>query len=915
MTRTKLTLFGAAAAIALATFGAGCSGTDGAAGANGANGQNGQNGEDGVDAPVPPGANSVFTGSPVSARNGITPIHGVAAMQAEAQLEGAPANPKSYATLTITGAAADPSGVLTVSFTISPTPVTTLAAVSAGVFKLAPAAGGRNYNRWVPYIYRAGRTVNAGYRENNTTSTPAGTLRAVTRSSYTYTFGTNLATARFLWDPTGASTLSPGPLVGYDRALTHRVSIYTGGHAGPTGEGDLDFVPNGNPITQRRDIVQTAACKKCHGWDFAGHGGDRVTVEGCNPCHSPDSKMVNTAANFGTTESIEMQVMIHKIHAGRELQSAAGPDGIFFDDPLTLTADESADNGTYTVGNKTATWRSAAFPAGLPNCTVCHTGTGANVNNWKTVPSRASCGSCHDLVNFAAGTNHNVQTDDTGCTVCHSAANVATYHDFMTKDVRNDPEFLVSVWTSTPANGTHFVAGESPKITVQLRNKGTGALIDHTTVVEDAAGEGCVPNGTFTACTNAADGAFRAANLYVTGPRAKRIPVLTTAARAAIKAAAAGPYDLSAGGSLRVIVDGGNFIVYQDWNGEDVLVPGDMTVTLPAPGSAAFDAAFASSRAATAAEVVAWLNGAEVDYNERIFTLGERAIAYVENGRVAIRSRAKGSFNPSIQVPELSKSLGLFTDTAVKVAGSAAQMRQRTTASNTDPKLAWFADRLEYTLDPVDDLAPGTYTINLEFADRGRPSNAANYKTPSIAVKNFQVKTATVETPVAGNCTSCHWSTDAVGQGQGYVLDPVRHNKPFNAQAIDQCGGCHGYKSGETQAARTWTTGGGTKPISKRVHAVHNGANLNYPVLTVDHEESVVGRDWSIVYPQSVRNCETCHPDTATSGTWKTIPNRLACMGCHDADAATAHMKVQVYDPTPTAPWSGDEIESCATCH
>ncbi|HSM91958.1 MAG TPA: cytochrome c3 family protein [Anaeromyxobacteraceae bacterium] len=69
-----------------------------------------------------------------------------------------------------------------------------------------------------------------------------------------------------------------------------------------------------------------------------------------------------------------------------------------------------------------------------------------------------------------------------------------------------------------------------------------------------------------------------------------------------------------------------------------------------------------------------------------------------------------------------------------------------------------------------------------------------------------------------------------------------------------------------------------------------------------------------------VRNCESCHPpgttaNPLTSGTWETSPNRLACMGCHDADAATAHVKSQTWDPTPLAPFSGDEAEACAACH
>jgi predicted CXXCH cytochrome family protein len=98
------------------------------------------------------------------------------------------------------------------------------------------------------------------------------------------------------------------------------------------------------------------------------------------------------------------------------------------------------------------------------------------------------------------------------------------------------------------------------------------------------------------------------------------------------------------------------------------------------------------------------------------------------------------------------------------------------------------------------------------------------------------------------------------------------------------------------------------------VHSIHNGVNLEYPVITVDHEESVVGRGWQVTYPMDVRNCESCH-SAATSGSWKTVPGRTACMGCHDADYAAAHMRIQVWDPTPTAPWSGDEAETCAACH
>src|SRR5512142_3382933 len=126
-------------------------GATGPVGPTGPTGPIGPSGPTGPAAPIPPEFYTVFNGSPVSTNGGIAQFHGTAVMVAESELEGAPANPKFLATVAITGA-------------------------SAGIFKLAPATATVSYNRWVPYIYRSGRTVNAGYRENNTSTTPRGTL-------------------------------------------------------------------------------------------------------------------------------------------------------------------------------------------------------------------------------------------------------------------------------------------------------------------------------------------------------------------------------------------------------------------------------------------------------------------------------------------------------------------------------------------------------------------------------------------------------------------------------------------------------------------------------------------------------------------------------------------------------------------
>ncbi len=956
--RKLLTLLAILALTApLAFYGCGSDGSDGAKGATGDTGPTGP--------PGPPGATGDTGATGASGAARITDKHGAAALAAE---ELALTPPKFPVNVNITSATADAAGVATVNFTVKKgdTSVTDIASVSAGIFKLAPKGGGFAYNRWVPYLWRtetvvgtqdsagntfpepAGFTVNQGYRESN------GTLVNNGGGSYTYTYKKNLATATLPDNVT---------LIGYDRALTHRVSVYMGGHNGPTGEGDLDFVPNGAAVTETRNIVLTATCKKCHGPEFAGHGGDRVTVEGCVTCHSPDGKDAQSG------ESIEMAVMIHKIHAGNELDSVAGPDGHYYDNPNT-PANETTDNGKYILwgnGVRPVSWEGAAFPAVLANCQACHTGSGVDADNWKTVPSRAACGSCHDSIDWASGLNHGggSAANDDFCAGCHhssstSPLSVTQAHDWTKKDIRNIPEYNVALTTDTPSRG-YYINGESPVISIALTDAKTGAVIVPSTVVRDASGEGCIPltGSEGTECTVPNDNLFTAASIYVTGPRAQRIPRLTYNARAKVTSASVGPWNLSAGGSLGLIMDSNmplltyNVAAEYEGYGADELVSGAITV----PYDNSF---FPDNTAATPTQVAAWLNA-----NERF---AQRAIAYVENypatdvvGRLSIRSRGvlainadnvvtKVTANPNVSIVGTGPGgVAMFASNAYGVSGSAASAFQRsaTATAATDPK-ANFAGptAITYTLDPVDDLVPGTYVINVEFANRGRgPGNAAeppyvDYRTPSVAVATFQVKKAAVDLPIARGCDACHWS-DA---GTGFVLDYPRHNKPFTDNAVEQCGGCHDYNSNQNSA---WTypyppasgapvgappspTGGnplsgfgGGHPISKRVHAVHNGSALNYPTITVAHEETAAfGRNWRITFPMDIRNCESCHPGpyegtagAKTSGTWMTNPNRLACMGCHDSDAATGHMQGQTYDPTPNAPFSGDERETCKSCH
>jgi len=174
------------------------------------------------------------------------------------------------------------------------------------------------------------------------------------------------------------------------------------------------------------------------------------------------------------------------------------------------------------------------------------------------------------------------------------------------------------------------------------------------------------------------------------------------------------------------------------------------------------------------------------------------------------------------------------------------------------------------------------------------------------------------EKQVAGNCGSCHQETAGDQQAfRGFVLDFARHYKIFDNTAVDQCHACHDY---QPQTAVDTTGDGrwmGGKPISRRVHAIHYGSSLNYPLSTVDYSngDPLAGRNWDITFPQDVRNCQACHPDGTTSGSWASQASRLPCSGCHDAEAAMTHMSIMTLDPTPADPWSGDEVESCKACH
>jgi OmcA/MtrC family decaheme c-type cytochrome len=239
----------------------------------------------------------------------------------------------------------------------------------------------------------------------------------------------------------------------YDKAATTVVGGQTSRNArADVANATFAFVPaGGTPVV--REVVKTDACSTCH--DPLKVHGARTEVAYCVLCHSAQS----TDVNSGNT--VDMKVMVHKIHQGSGLPSVA-------------------TGKPYFIASSSADFSKAAFPEQIRNCTTCHQPGAKNADNWKTAPSAAACGSCHDNVNFKTGANHKAgpQANDAACKSCHPAdsgkefdASVVGAHVIPndSKQLRGVKFAIVSVSESKP--------GQNPTVTFNIKDK-DGKAID-----------------------------------------------------------------------------------------------------------------------------------------------------------------------------------------------------------------------------------------------------------------------------------------------------------------------------------------------------------------------------------------------------------------------------------------------------
>ena len=160
----------------------------------------------------------------------------------------------------------------------------------------------------------------------------------------------------------------------------------------------LNFVPNGTQVTKIRQVVVKSACNQCHD-PLSAHGttGRRDTAI-CILCHTPQS----TDAETGNT--VDFKVMIHKIHMGSSLPSV------------------QAGKHYEIIGfqNSVNDFSDVVFPQDIRNCTTCHQNS-LQVDAWLLNPTEATCGSCHDNIDWSTGANHPPvpNLDDKHCAQCH----------------------------------------------------------------------------------------------------------------------------------------------------------------------------------------------------------------------------------------------------------------------------------------------------------------------------------------------------------------------------------------------------------------------------------------------------------------------------------------------------------------
>lgn len=307
--------------------------------------------------------------------------------------------------------------------------------------QLSPAASGSGQSsEWQSYVTQSSAGIPNAQAGTETAS--SGTFVDNSDGSYQYTFAQAL-------------TAYPGGPV-FDATKTHRLGIEIRGQAPISSNGIFDFVPTGGAPIFTREIVDNNTCDACH--DVLNfHGGPRTDVAYCVTCHNPSS------IDEDTGNTVDFKRLIHNIHSARSDFQIVG-----YDDVLHA-------------------WADVKYPQDVRNCQTCHDESDADTpeaSNYRLVPNRAACGTCHYDDGDAANGKHDYTiengvhplgllfTDDTQCVGCHGPESgvtnaegrlvqVSVAHEIRTRTAGEAFRFnIVDVTGTAP--------GEFPVVTISV---------------------------------------------------------------------------------------------------------------------------------------------------------------------------------------------------------------------------------------------------------------------------------------------------------------------------------------------------------------------------------------------------------------------------------------------------------------
>lgn len=284
-----------------------------------------------------------------------------------------------------------------------------------------------------------------------------GTLTSSAVGTYTYTMK---AQAPAGFDPTVTTTIG----MSASRNLT-AFNLGTN-YAGAT----FNFVPNGSAVTVTRDVIRDASCNRCHD-QLAFHGGHAFGIAECVMCHQPQNQ------DPVTGNSLDLKVMAHAIHMGSSLPSVVG-----------TSAKPGAPYEIAGYMGILSNFSTVVDPADTRRCEVCHDQkSGATqAANYKTNPSAAACGACHNDINFQTGFSSGSEPnhppgplpDSSTCANCHTSTAQQPFDSSIPgahvvpadtpQTYPQNPDTFLAGLNFTISSVTNTAAGQTPTVIFTL---------------------------------------------------------------------------------------------------------------------------------------------------------------------------------------------------------------------------------------------------------------------------------------------------------------------------------------------------------------------------------------------------------------------------------------------------------------